>query len=170
LCSLFKINNSECITGEQYIPTRSICLFVHQWKTLFNSVRRALLLTFIGFSLLTGQCRQLIDVSGSFNENDIGARDRFMHLNTDKPVDIGDGNRMEDFSMHGVGQKMRVASRVTSEHGLACSAFGVRPPSLELVLSNGLCVHTCPAFRYIYISACTRMPYIRPQSRANSRD
>lgn len=58
------------------------------------------------------------------------------------------------------GQKMRVASRVTSEHGLACSAFGVRPPSLGFVLSNGLCVHTCPTFRYIYISytvnVCTR--------------
>jgi len=51
---------------------------------------------------------------------------------------------------------MRVASRVTSEHGLACSALGVRPPSPDLALSNVLCVHTC---RHISIYTCmTRIP------------
>jgi len=31
--------------------------------------------TFIGFSLSTGQCRRLIDISGGSNESDIGARE-----------------------------------------------------------------------------------------------
>lgn len=68
--------------------------------------------------------------------------------------------------MHGVGQKMRVASRVTSEHGLACSGFGVRPPSLGLVLSNGLCVHTCPGISiYLYIRLYTNAVYTTTTTR-----
>jgi len=45
--------------------------------------------TFIGFSLSTGQCRQLIDVSGGSNESDIGAREIYAST----PIDTGKGNR-----------------------------------------------------------------------------
>lgn len=102
ICILFKIDNLKCIGGEQ-LRTDVIHSFVRSpaEDTFRFSEVCALLLTFIGFSLSTGQCRQLIDVSGAAPTRATSARDRFTHLNTDKPVDIGDETRTRENDARG---------------------------------------------------------------------
>lgn len=162
-CWLSNCQQLGCYYTKHYIPTWSICSFVQD--TFRPSQPRA----FINFYWLLSV--STVDRRVGRLRRKRHRPDRFYVFSL--PINRVDLSKRKGRMVHGGGQKMRVASRVTSEHGLACSARGVRPPSPPgFVLSNVLCVHT-PVCRgiliYPYICLYTRMP-IYTNARIHGRD
>lgn len=127
-----------------YVPTWPISLLVYKRERHFP-IRSNTLMGFCDAATADRRIGRL-----QRGGQALRACDKFTHLTPSMYRRGTEKTRAKGRNGARGSQKMRVASRVTSEHGLACSALGVRPPSLGLVLSNALWLHT-PADISIYL-------------------